>query len=121
MLNDTKRWGCMNLDAPTEPYDIIRLNLSYEQLTQAYAFGYVDLDEAQNDSPTIGEFLMWALEHGGKGFPGEFECYIVSPTRPDARISVEGVVLDAGAPKACKQWLQENHPDEWDGTRAWWD
>lgn len=118
---DAERWAVLGLDAPTERYDIVRLELSPLQLQAAVDNGYADPEDAQNDSPTIGEFLEFGQQHRSAIL---FEAYIVSPTRSDCRISVEGILLnDADGDMAAtfKKWAKARHPDEFDNNRAWWD
>lgn len=77
-----------------------------------------DLDEAQNDSPTVGEFLERASDED------TFLTYVVGDGRSDKRISIEGIITNSK--EVCSRFL-ESHPDEFDHKqlnppyRLWWD
>ena len=62
-------------------------NLSSDTLQTLVDKGYADLDDKQNDAPTLGEFLSFM-----KQYP-EFTAhgYVVSNDRNDRRISIEGL------------------------------
>ena len=50
---------------------------------------FVNLDEKQNNAPTVGEFRDFLLKHKDKEI--YLHGYMVSPNREDYRISVEGL------------------------------
>lgn len=103
----------------------------YEGLTVAALMllasqGFVDLDEQQNESPTIREFLALGIR-----FPNDvtFHGYAVSTDRDDYRLSVEGLEVEGTRSPELKRALntlkKNREPDEMrrDDTflRFWWD
>ena len=52
--------------------------------------GFIDADEAQNDSPTTEEFLAFMKEHHDFTAFG----YAVCPERDDYRITIDGIESD---------------------------
>jgi hypothetical protein len=83
--------------------------------------GFVDLDERQNNSPTIREFMEFA-----RRFPDEitFHGYAVTAARKDYRLSVEGVdfvgTKMSAELRAAWRWLGRN-ADARDESHLWWD
>jgi len=64
-------------------------NLTLKKLLKLIEYKFVDLDETQNNSPPIREFLELL-----KKYPDEnvtLHGYIVSPERDDYRVSIEGL------------------------------
>lgn len=51
--------------------------------------GFAELDDQQNEAPTLGEFLAFGDEREELGVT--FMGYAVEPSRPDCRISIEGM------------------------------
>lgn len=64
--------------------------LSVEALNALVAEGFVDVEERQNSSPSVGEFLAFMREWPEVKAHG----YVVSPDRDDYRVSLEGVECD---------------------------
>jgi hypothetical protein len=113
----------LGLYPPTSGDTYVGRDFTLDELTELDAIGALDLEERQNDSPSIGQFLEFfrAFEHNGLSFIG----YIIFPPRSDARISIEG--FECHPTDAQKQLLQ-NHfgrADEFECKkgycRAWWD
>lgn len=86
---------------------------------------YIKLNDTQNDSPSVREFLEFARSHPTIKF--EFRGYIVSPERDDCRISIEGFRAWTNCDKDNKEVmtfaafadeLEEIEPYLID---AWWD
>lgn len=88
----------------------------------------IDMEDAQNESPTVRQFMDMLKKHPTLTAHG----YIVSEGREDARTSIEGVegVLTADevaelSPILGKADEYNAIPDEKHGThykvRAWWD
>jgi len=65
------------------PYDA----LTVEQLKDLHESGFLDLETAQNYSPSIGEFIEFMENHDNFVAHG----YVVSVERDDYRVSVEGI------------------------------
>ena len=77
--------------------------------------------ETQNESPTVAEMLEI-----GRRFPGTtFHGYVVSPERPDERISLEGFHLAASELDSLRlneELGPDEHGQEEDGRWwFWWD
>lgn len=93
--------------------------------------GYLDRDERQNVSPTVGEILEFADEWESDQVTFLLEGYVVSPERPGTRITVEGFVVmpdeDGGLPVDLVARLGErftgadNYTIDPDGASFWWD
>ena len=56
-------------------------------IAKLIAFGFLDPEDCQNDSPTAAEFLEFMHEHQGFLAHG----YAVSPDRDDYRVTIEGI------------------------------
>lgn len=63
--------------------------LNLEQLTQLEALGALDMDDAQNESPTISEILAFLTSRDTEGWYAGGYC--ISPDRGDFRISIDAV------------------------------
>lgn len=62
-------------------------NLTLKQLEQLRDENFLDLTDQQNASPTLEQFMEFM-----KKFPGVMaHGYIVSPNRPDYRVTLEGL------------------------------
>ena len=77
-----------------------------------------DLEQTQNDSPSVGEFLEGALD--GDIFIG----YVIDESREDKRVSIEGIITKS---RDVADKFFESHPDEFTHNkfkgpfRLWWD
>lgn len=100
-----------------------------ETLDELINEGYLDKDDAHNSSPTVGTFLSW-----GQEIRKEFEItplfsgFMVAPSRPDSRITINGTILESSSPlpqSAIDQTLSRFSPDliEAEDSRLhlWWD
>ncbi len=102
--------------------------LPYGKLVRLVEIGVADPDGAQNDSPTIGEFLEDLRSMQDKI---RFIGYVIYPPRSDQRVSIEGFeVVGIDADWALELAERYHHADEFsqskqpDGTyllRFWWD
>lgn len=97
--------------------------LSIEQLNALNKEGLLDLEEQQNYSPTIKEFIDFMSE-----FPQvKAHGYIVSPQRDDCRISIEGLICNENITEELLfQFANGFHlADEFQVSkeclRVWWD
>lgn len=112
LLEDRCYGGIMGFKAP---YSVIK-SLANANL--------VYLDEAQNSSPTIGEFLSRLAEIGENV---QFIGYIVEKKRPDTRLSIEGFVVNGLSARKLNSVKDEfSNADESfaygnDQWRFWWD
>jgi len=98
-------------------------DMSIDELEQLIKNGFIDLDERQNDSPTVEEFREFmkkypdALAHG----------YVVSNDRPDVRVSIEGIEIAESdvTPEIYKAFVGLCRlADEFDDDGrlySWWD
>ncbi len=84
------RWNPYGLPADSPQYGggiALYTRLSLAGLERLVAEGYADLDDAQNDSPTLGEFLEFM-----RRWPVFFaEGYVVAAERDDCRVTVTGL------------------------------
>ena len=75
-----------------------------------------DLEQTQNDSPTVGFFLENA------GDEDILMSYVVSDSRNDKRVSIEGIITTS---KKVADIFRQNRPDEdskeGKAFRLWWD
>jgi hypothetical protein len=101
--------------------------LTWEQLNELVQVGGADPENAQNDSPTIGEFLDEVAHLGGRI---RFIGYIIYPPRSDCRVSVEGFegfgltadeALDLAARYRADEFDKARQPDGTYDVRFWWD
>ena len=97
--------------------------LSVEKLAQLVHESFIELDERQNESPTVQEFGRFMVQHP------EFTChgYTIVKERDDYRVSIEGLEYNGEVTKEqliaftkfCK------HADDFivedDNLYAWWD
>lgn len=80
-----------------EPYDRKKYlggsrsfdKLTLGQIKKLEALGVLDMDDAQNDCPTVGEIIEFLRERTTNGWYAHGYC--ISPERNDFRISFEGV------------------------------
>jgi len=71
---------------------IIRFReLGLEELEALVEKGYIDPEEAQNSSPTVGEILGFMKKYPAVTAHG----YVVSPDREEERVSLEGIECEA--------------------------
>jgi hypothetical protein len=92
-------------------------------LEQLVEEGFVDLDEAQNESPTIREFIAFAKRAPQSIF---FEGYAVHVSRDDYRLSIEGVTCPTGHAHKTQAFKDAwkafgKNADEKSVKRLWWD
>lgn len=121
VLRDKIVFGDMQLWAPNE----IKYfeYLSYSQLHELIDNNLIELDECQNDSPSVKEFYEFMQQHINTTTHG----YVVSPGRDDTRVSLEGIAL-------ASEFVDKNvfsdfielckHADELQtqgDLYAWWD
>lgn len=102
-------------------------NLDAQNATDLYEEGFLNLDDRQNESPTVGEMLEWVQENPD----GYIHGYMVEPGRNDYRVSFEGVGRKATPEKPITaQEVMEftnlfRHADSFevsdDELYAWWD
>ena len=83
---------------------------------------FIELDEAQNCSPTTKQFYEFMCEHPQV----KAEGYAVSPERDDYRVTIEGLNCHENTTKELKTQFTEfcNDADEFQITpflRSWWD
>jgi hypothetical protein len=99
-------------------------NLSLEQLEELVANKFIDLQDAQNCSPTVEDFLGFMKDHT------EFTAhgYAVSHNRDDYRVSLEGIEFDGRvtSDRSVQDFVYLcRHADEfvWEDNKlyAWWD
>lgn len=97
--------------------------LSIEQLKALEKEGLLDLEDSQNCSPTIKEFMEFMEEYPQVKAHG----YIVSPKRDDCRISLEGLICNENiTDELLFQFANGFHSaDEFEISkeflRVWWD
>src|SRR5665213_1470063 len=70
-------------------YDIFNFEgLEFQDAKTCVQKGWLDVDEAQNNSPTVGVIIEFLRSNPSFSAIG----YVVSPNRDDKRISFEGVI-----------------------------
>lgn len=62
-------------------------NLMVDQLNELIVDNYIDVNECQNSSPSVGEFFEFMKKHRQVAAHG----YAVSHKRDDYRVSIEGL------------------------------
>lgn len=105
--------------------------ISLETLKWLVSEGYADTEEAQNSSPSIGEFIE---ETNGFEDSVTFDGYAVSPKRDDYRVSIDSVNVEIpfDQPDMLAHFTEAFHfADEFNISpdnlrkeymlRAWWD
>ena len=98
-------------------------SVTLQQLKDLEKEGFLDPEMTQNDSPSIGGIMDFMEENPRALAFG----YIVSPTRDDYRVSLEGVIipgpLSVNEVMAFANYFR--YADEFDldsnGARAWYD
>lgn len=121
---DKVRHAILGLEYDDKPYDIKRIELiTLKQLLKLKEKEFIDLEEAQNSSPTIGEFIDFMTLYPKFKAHG----YIVTPDRSDYRISLEGLQTEEKLTKiemvafsnkfhnADDFWIEEH------SAYCWWD
>ena len=96
--------------------------MTYKTLKTLVDKGYADLEDNQNGSTTLGEYLEFMKEHPRFKAHG----YIVSNDRDDRRITVEGLEAGKVTIKEMVEFTElDRHADEFEATqnycRSWWD
>ena len=95
--------------------------MKVDLLKQLVEQGFADPETCQNDSPSIQEFIDFLEENEGYTVFG----YVISDTRPDYRVSIEGLQKDE--PTETKEEIKKffefaNGASELDiDGYAWWD
>lgn len=104
-----------------------RIEIDYPKLKALRLLGLVRGYEAQNNSPSVDEFLEFCETNNVTGKEVIFEAYIVT-NREDARVIVEGIRLNPilTSNEVKKNFIKSfHHADEFEAYdenyRAWWD
>lgn len=97
--------------------------LTVEALEDLIEEGFVDLDDCQNNSPTVREFLEFARERPMSVF---FHGYAVHKNRDDYRVTIEGLSCPTGHAHKTQAFKDAwkaigRSADEKSVTRLWWD
>lgn len=100
-------------------------DLTMIQINQLEGIDVLNMNERQNESPTVGEMLDFLKERETDGW--YIHGYCVSPERDDFRISFEGVGKRTPPSKQdiidfalLFRWADEFYVGE-DGLRCWYD
>jgi hypothetical protein len=107
----------------TEGYDIFSFEgMDYKTAQTCIKNGWLDPKETQNDSPSVKEIIDFLKANPSFTAIG----YVVSPKRPDTRISFEGVIATKEpSVKEYREYVNTfRHADEFDSGmpyRAWFD
>lgn len=127
-FNESRVLAVLSMSKPKSNFE--RIKLSYAQLKSLVLLELVDPSDAQNDSPSIKEFLDFCEDCQTSEEEVIFEGYIVLGDRPDKRVSIEGLELMAelASIKTKKEFFTRfRAADEFDVDsergimRAWWD
>lgn len=104
-----------------------RLEMDYPTIKALALLEVAELEETQNNSPTIMEFLEFYESNGCSEEEVIFETYIVTD-REDTRVTIEGILLNHSlSSERCKTNFIESfrEADEFElgesQYRAWWD
>lgn len=117
---DARRHAILRIPASQIGQDCIRLTTTLEQVQQLADEGFLDMDEAQHDSPTIRELLEWAKPRAPWNI--DFEVYVIANSREDRRISIEGIQIGSSSPAHQVEFMEQfAGADELSRNRAWWD
>lgn len=119
--NDKRRCNILGIAVPDYKYGGIEpVTITLDQLKALLHENLIDPNTQQNNSPTVKEFLEFLKENPSFYAIG----YMVSPDRPDYRISIEGVEAKSCTKKELSNFrkmfrladeYEENPP------RAWYD
>ncbi len=121
---DKLRHEILNIEYDSKHYDVKYVkDISLEQLLRLIDENLIDVEEAQNNSPTVEEFINFL-----KDYP-KFKAhgYIVTPDREDFRISIEGLKVeeDLTTEEILAFSNKFHNADEFQVTtnyaRCWWD
>lgn len=100
-------------------------DLTLLQINELDDLGILDMNESQNDSPTVGEMIDFLKSRKTDGW--YVHGYCVSPERSDFRISFEGVgkhsapsIQDIIDFSKLFRWADEFEVSE-NGLRCWYD
>ena len=110
-------------DVEKGDYDIFSFEgLDYKTAKKAVDKGWLDPKETQNSSPSVGEIMDFIKENPSFVAHG----YVVTPARPDTRISFEGVIaVKKPSTKEYNAYIDTfRQADEFDNAwpfRAWYD
>lgn len=96
--------------------------MTASKLKKLVEMGFADPEDAQNNSPTIEEFIEFAENNEGFIFNG----YAIDDSRSDYRVSIESIEKDecVTADEKIEFLMQFRYADEItvdDGLYAWWD
>ena len=96
--------------------------MTYETLQKLVDKGYADLEDSQNDSTTLGEYLEFMKTHPRFKAHG----YIVSNDRNDRRITIEGLKASQVTLDELQDFINlDRDADEFEAMqsycRSWWD
>lgn len=104
-MGGCRRFGCLSLD----------------KLKQLVDMGFVDVEDRQNNSPSIAEFMQWMEDYDGYYVSG----YVISNKRDDYRISIETITKHVDIDNAQEMYdfyKVFGHADAFDEHGyAWWD
>lgn len=121
---DKLRHEILDLNYDDKPYDTKRVRfISLEQLLELKKEGLIDLDEYQNNSPTVAEFIDFLTDYPKFNAHG----YIVTPEREDSRVSLEGLEVEEELTTdeilafSNKFHLADEFEVQRNYARCWWD
>lgn len=95
--------------------------------------GYIDPEGMQNYSPTMQELLEFGAEalEQSDHITVEYTGYMISPKRPDSRITITGITVETNDAHSIPQEVQDSFVDEFrkadefelgdEICHAWWD
>ena len=97
-------------------------NANVDEIIHLIDLGYADPEDAQNESPNLGEMIEFMKDHPEIRAGG----YVIFPPRDDMRVTVELLVYNGKINKSLKSALKEftKNADELQLDnkyfRAWW-
>jgi hypothetical protein len=126
-FNESRVLAVLGMNKPKSNYE--RIELSYAQLKSLVLLELIDPNGAQNNSPSINDFLDFCEKYHCYGEDETvLEGYIITGDRPDKRISIEAIRLHTAvsSEKTKQAFINHfHHADEFEANdeqfRAWWD
>lgn len=126
--NEAARNTLLGLPTP-EHYDLMYFDhVTVETLQKLVDLDVLELDDAQNDAPTAGEFMEYMRNHPEMNVTAH--GYVVTPERDDYRVSIEGLNANPTTHEDLLSFMWEFDSaddmcgDEKDGIYSaycWWD
>jgi len=108
------------------PYGIIGFEISLEQLEQLVRENFINLKDAQNDSPTAGEFLEFMRQYPEVRAHGYAQPLLDSDFYNAYRVTIEGLIYRGPVSNELEEAFDEfstadEYRNEPNLLRCWYD